>query len=75
MTAALRNLDWDDLRVFLEAARARSVSRAARVLNVDHSTVSRRLSRLEYAVGGALFERARDGLKLTDTGLSVLRRA
>lgn len=75
MSSVLRNLDWDDLRVFLEAARAQSVSRAARALGVDHSTVSRRLSRLEYAVGGALFERARDGLKLTDTGLAVLRRA
>lgn len=75
MTAALRHLDWDDLRVFLEAARAQSVSRAAKVLGVDHSTVSRRLSRLEYAVGGALFERGRDGLRLTDTGLAVLRRA
>ena len=75
MSSALRNLDWDDLRVFLEAARAQSVSRAAKALGVDHSTVSRRLSRLEYAVGGALFERARDGLRLTDTGLAVLRRA
>jgi len=75
MSSALRNLDWDDLRVFLEAARAQSVSRAAKALGVDHSTVSRRLSRLEFAVGGALFERARDGLRLTDTGLAVLRRA
>ena len=75
MSSALRHLDWDDLRVFLEAARAQSVSRAAKALGVDHSTVSRRLSRLEYAVGGALFERARDGLRLNDTGLAVLRRA
>ena len=71
----LANLDWDDLRVFLEAARSRSVTRAARQLGIDHSTVSRRLSRLEYAVGAGLFERSREGLALTASGALVLRRA
>jgi len=71
----LENLDWDDLRVFLEAAKCRSVTRAARLLGIDHSTVSRRLSRLEFAVGAGLFERNRDGLTLTASGAVVLRRA
>lgn len=75
MATPLANLDWDDLRVFLEAAKSRSVTRAARQLGIDHSTVSRRLSRLEYAVGAGLFERNRDGLALTASGALVLRRA
>jgi DNA-binding transcriptional LysR family regulator len=75
LATPLANLDWDDLRVFLEAARSRSVTRAARQLGIDHSTVSRRLSRLEYAVGAGLFERNREGLALTALGATVLRRA
>ncbi len=64
---SLEKLDWDDLRVFLEAAKSRSVTRAARGLGLDHSTVSRRLSRLEFAVGAALFGRSRNDLALTET--------
>jgi DNA-binding transcriptional LysR family regulator len=77
MTAAtpLDRLDWDDLRVFLHAVRQKSVTSAARKLGISHSTVSRRISRLEYAVGAALFERNRDGLVLTGSGASVLKRA
>ncbi|MDC7744574.1 MULTISPECIES: LysR family transcriptional regulator [Rhizobium] len=75
MATPLDHLDWDDLKLFLRAVRSKSVTGAARVLNVSHSTVSRRLNRLEYAVGAALFERSRDGLVLTTTGMTVLRRA
>ena len=42
---------------------------------MDHSTVSRRLTRLEYAVGAALLQRGRDGVTLTEIGVAVLRRA
>jgi DNA-binding transcriptional LysR family regulator len=71
----MRNLDWDDLRIFVTAARSGSLARSARALGVDHSTVSRRLTRLEYAMGTALLERGRDGVKLTVAGVAVLRRA
>jgi DNA-binding transcriptional LysR family regulator len=71
----MQNLDWDDLRIFMTAARSGSLARSARALGVDHSTVSRRLTRLEYAMGVALLERGRDGVKLTEAGVAVLRRA
>lgn len=71
----LAKLDWDDLKVFLTSVRCQSVSAASRELNISHSTVSRRLSRLEYTLGTALFERNRDGLMLTTFGRMVLRRA
>ncbi len=71
----MQNLDWDDLRIFITAARSGSLARSARALAVDHSTVSRRLTRLEYAMGVALLERGRDGVKLTEVGVAVLRRA
>ncbi|MBC8117983.1 MAG: LysR family transcriptional regulator, partial [Burkholderiaceae bacterium] len=37
--------DWSDLRYFLEAARTRSHTAAARRLGVEHTTVARRLQR------------------------------
>ena len=75
MATPLDHLDWDDLKLFLRAVRSKSMTGASRILGVSHSTVSRRLSRLEYAVGAGLFERTRDGLVLTTVGMTVLRRA
>ena len=40
-------MDWDNLRYFLEVARAGRLTTAARRLAVDHTTVSRRLQALE----------------------------
>lgn len=62
----LSDLDWDDLRLFLQIHRMGSLAQAARQLRIDHSTVSRRLAQLELCVGGALFERRRAGLKATE---------
>jgi DNA-binding transcriptional LysR family regulator len=59
---------WDDLRFFLVAARMGSMSRAARELQVDPSTVSRRLGALEELLGAQLFRRGAGGLTLTAEG-------
>lgn len=59
---------WDDVRVFLEAARTGSFTRAARVLGTDQSTVSRRLAALEAELGAALFERTPRGPIPTEVG-------
>ncbi|WP_315860524.1 LysR family transcriptional regulator [Rhizobium leguminosarum] len=55
--------------------RCKSMTAAARELKISHSTVSRRLARLEYTVGSALVERTKDGLLLTSAGLVTMRRA
>lgn len=68
-------LDWNDLRHFLAAARALSLAGAARELQVEHSTVGRRLRSLERALGGTLVLRQPDGLVLTPLGLQVLAAA
>ncbi|MBB4008266.1 LysR family transcriptional regulator [Allorhizobium taibaishanense] len=75
MATAIDHLDWDDLKLFLVVVRCKSVTGAARTLKVSHSTVSRRLARLEYTVGSALVERTKDGLLLTPAGLVTMRRA
>jgi DNA-binding transcriptional LysR family regulator len=64
--------DWSDLRYFLEVARTGSHAGAARRLDVEHTTVARRLQRLTEQLGRPLFERSRAGLTLTAAG-QVLR--
>jgi DNA-binding transcriptional LysR family regulator len=64
-------LDWDDLRYFLRAAQAKSLSAAARSLGVEHSTVGRRLSALERSLGAPLMLRGPDGLQLTPLGAKL----
>jgi len=66
MDAKLEN--WDELRVFLEVARAGSLSGAARSLGVNHSTVFRRIGAFEEALGVRLFERFPNGYVLTPAG-------
>jgi DNA-binding transcriptional LysR family regulator len=68
-------LNWDDLRVFLHAARAGNLSQTAKRLRLDHSTVSRRISQMEASLGVAVFERHRTGLKLNEVGERLLRHA
>lgn len=66
--AAHKNLDWDDLKVALAVAEARSLSGGARALGVDVATVARRLERLEAALGARLFQRDNRGLSPTSAG-------
>lgn len=61
-------MNWDDYRCFLTLARAGSFSAAARMLHVDHTTVSRRITALENDLGVKLVERLAREVALTDTG-------
>lgn len=68
-------MDWDDLRYFLAIARAGSLAGAARALDVNHSTVFRRLNGFEGKLGVRVFERRPDGYVLTTEGEDILRHA
>ncbi|MBY0453853.1 MAG: LysR family transcriptional regulator [Burkholderiaceae bacterium] len=65
-------MDWDNLRYFLELARAGTLVGAARRLTVDHTTVARRLQALEKQLGQALFAREAGGHRLTEAGRLLL---
>jgi DNA-binding transcriptional LysR family regulator len=69
------SLDWNDLRYFLAIAEEGSTGAAARVLGVDQSTVKRRLSALESAIGIRLIERTPVGYTLTQHGKELLPHA
>ncbi len=73
---SLSALNWDDLKFFLEVARTRKASSAARRLGVDYTTVSRRITSLETALGTLLFEKSRtSGFVLTAEGQALLASA
>lgn len=63
--------NWDDAKLVLEIDRNSGLSGAARVLGVNHSTVSRRLAIAEETMGVRLFDRLPQGLLITDAGRKV----
>lgn len=66
---------WGDLRLVQAIAEVGSLTGAARLLAVDHSTAFRRLESLETRIGTHLFNRARDGYTLTVAGEEVVAAA
>ncbi len=56
-------LSWEDVRIFGTLLKTKSLAAAARALSVDRSTMSRRVTLLEQALGTRLFLRTREGLK------------
>jgi len=67
--------DWDDYRFFLAVARETSVRKAASTLGVSHSTVLRRITIFEEALGVRLFERLPTGYFTTEAGDEMYRSA
>ena len=68
-------LNWDDLRLFLAIARAGRLTGAAKTLGLDHTTVARRLTSLESAIGSRLVERGPKGVTLTSAGATIFAHA
>lgn len=67
-------VDWDHLRYFLILARAKTLTNAARIMGVEHSTVARRIQALEQSLGMQLFKREATGYELTIEGLALIPR-
>jgi DNA-binding transcriptional LysR family regulator len=65
-------VNCDNLRYFLELVRAGTLVTAAQRLNVDHTTVSRRILALENEIGSQVFERRASGYQLTGSGKRLL---
>lgn len=64
-------LQWNDLELVLAVCRQGSLSGAAKVLGVNHSTVYRRISNVEASLGTQLFKRLPHGYEMTETGEAV----
>ena len=65
-------MNWNDLRFFLQVARSKSLSEAARKLGTSVSTVSRRIETMESALKLKLFTHHRDGYDLTGAGIDLM---
>ena len=68
-------LNWNDTPAFLAVARTGTLTGAAASLGAGVATVSRRIERLEAALGVPLFARAQTGYQLTDEGSALMPRA
>ncbi|SFK28069.1 LysR family transcriptional regulator [Bradyrhizobium sp. Gha] len=61
-------MDWEQVRIFLEVARAGQISKAAKHLQLNHTTVARQLTALEKNLNVRLLERHTSGSNLTAAG-------
>lgn len=68
-------MDWENIKYFLTLARSGTLTEAARRMNVQHSTISRRIARMEVEHGEPLFLRSREGFELSGAGRRLLLRA
>ena len=71
----MQGINWDDVRVFLAIARSGSLVGAGRLLDMDNTTLSRRLSGLEQKLSIKLFERAGRRLRINAAGRRLRRTA
>ena len=68
-------MDWDKLKIFHTVAEARSFTKAATILNLSQSAISRQIQSLEQDLKIQLFERHARGLVLTDNGKYLFQTA
>lgn len=73
--AKMQVMEWSDLRYLLAVARGSSLAAAGRALGVDQTTVGRRISALEKALGSKLFDRVDRRWVATSSGLLALQLA
>ena len=66
------HIPWSEVQLFLAIAESKSLSAAARVMQVAQPTVSRKLADLEAMLGEPLFVRSVEGVALTSFGERML---
>ncbi|RWO36493.1 LysR family transcriptional regulator [Mesorhizobium sp.] len=69
------DIDWNDLRLFLDVARLGGLSAATGTTRLSAATLGRRVTALEKQIGERLFVRQQTGYRLTPIGEELLRRA
>ena len=63
--------NWDDLLYFKILVEKQTLTVAAEALGVQHSTIARRIARLEATLGLRLFDRIGRRYLLTDEGARI----
>ncbi|RNF33144.1 LysR family transcriptional regulator [Paracoccus methylarcula] len=70
----MKDISWDDLKIFLHVAEAGGLSGAARTTGLSAPTIGRRMLALEQQTGQALFRRSQTGYELTLSGEALAKR-
>lgn len=70
-----QKIDWSDIPFVLSVCEAGSLAGAARMMDVNHSTVFRRIEGVEQRLGVRLFERQSHGYVMTPAGELFYERA
>ncbi|GKX35205.1 MAG: transcriptional regulator [Rhizobiaceae bacterium MnEN-MB40S] len=68
-------MNWDDVRIFLAVARTGQILAASRRLELNHATVSRRITALENDLQSKLLIRRTNGCDLTQEGEAFMHAA
>ncbi|WP_370979479.1 LysR family transcriptional regulator [Agaribacterium sp. ZY112] len=68
-------MDWSNLSSFLAVAKYGKLAPAARALDINHSTIFRRLKQFEEQLGKQVFSRHNNSYELTDFGREILQHA
>ena len=66
-------LDWGNLEYFISCANHGTLSGCAKEMGVNHSTVSRKIEKLEKELAIKLFERRSSGYALTIHGMDLYK--
>ena len=67
--------NWDDLNSFLALSRCAKLKLASKKIQVESTTIARRISRLENSLHSDLFNKSPKGYILTEKGLELFRYA
>lgn len=72
MNASHHTWSWDDLRIVKAIGHNGSLVAAAAALDLNHSTLTRRLTAVEQTLGTVLFDRRRSGYVPTSAGSELI---
>ena len=67
--------NWDDLKFFLEVSKTLNLTKASESLNVDQTTVYRRILRFERKTGKKLLKKTNQGYSLTPWAEGLLKKS
>jgi LysR family transcriptional regulator, hydrogen peroxide-inducible genes activator len=65
----------NQLELFVSVAKTQNLAKTARRIHVSPSSVSQRLKSLETEMGAKLYQKCKEGIKLTDAGRMLLEGA
>jgi DNA-binding transcriptional LysR family regulator len=65
----------NQIELFVTVAKSQSLAKTARQIHVSPSSVSQRLKSLESEIGAKLYQKSKEGIRLTDAGRVLLEGA